>query len=223
MAMLGVQFPVVVNGDTYILYGTSASSPLFASFVSLLNALRINSGQTSVGWLNPLLYSAGDNVTFSSGEVIFTDITSGDNKCCANSNPALAVCCTSGFTTTTGWDPATGWGSITFSNFAALYGFTVGDYVPSDSDDNDSLLGAGAITGIALAVLVVVGVSFCYFMGYLRPRKGEQYQWSQQLNPQGGKPQSEMGNPGYPGNPGNPYPYSQQPEAVYVPPQNVSY
>jgi hypothetical protein len=40
---------------------------------------------------------------------LFTDITSGNNNCCAYSGPtpSKATCCDAGFTATTSWDPVT--------------------------------------------------------------------------------------------------------------------
>ena len=193
--MLGVNFPVVVNGLTYALCGTSASSPLFASFVSLLNALRLQNGSTSVGWLNPMLYSAGGNVTFSGTTTdIFTDITSGMNKCCASQNPEAATCCTAGFTCTTGWDPVTGWGSISFVNLAALGGYEVSSYVSTSSTSDDSHLGGVAIAAITVSVLFAVGAALCYIMGCNRPlSKEERDQWAEPLT--GGGYSSSSANP----------------------------
>ena len=77
------------------MYGTSASCPLFAAMISLINAYRIQTGLSTIGFLNPTLYSNSNK---------FNDITSGDNKCCSDK-----CCGTSstrkGFSATTGWDP----------------------------------------------------------------------------------------------------------------------
>ena len=103
VSMIGVNYQVIIDGAPIGLYGTSASSPVFAALVSLLNAYRLSINETSIGFLNPTLYAGGDNVTFfDSNTSIFNDITSGDNKCCAGS-PAITVqCCASGFYTATG-------------------------------------------------------------------------------------------------------------------------
>lgn len=38
--------------------GTSASAPIFAGVVSLLNDARLNAGKSPLGFLNPMLYKA---------------------------------------------------------------------------------------------------------------------------------------------------------------------
>ncbi|PPQ71894.1 hypothetical protein CVT24_006868 [Panaeolus cyanescens] len=95
-------FQVVVGGRTTSVGGTSASSPTVAGIFSLLNDFRLSRGKTSLGFINPLIYS-----TASSG---FTDITSG-------SNPG---CNTNGFTARAGWDPVTGLGTPNFSALQSL-------------------------------------------------------------------------------------------------------
>lgn len=85
--------------------GTSASSPVVAGMVSLVNAERRAAGNSTLGWLNPVLYSLYP--------AFVNDITSGDNKCLS----AGHSCCDQGFYATVGWDPASGLGSIDFDKF----------------------------------------------------------------------------------------------------------
>jgi len=170
ISLLGADYPVMINGNLYNLFGTSASTPVFAGFVSLLNALRLNSNASAggVGWLNPTLYAAGGNVTFNDSVTqIFTDTVSGNNKCCAHYDPAQAVCCTAGFTTCTGWDPVTGWGSIVLPNFVRVFGLLFptngNDDVGGGSTSNNTLL---FIWYIGSCVVFVVIVSLiCIFCG----------------------------------------------------------
>jgi len=162
ISLLGADYPVYVNGNLYTLYGTSASSPVFAAYVSLINALRLAEGETSIGWLNPTLYSAGGDVTFANtSTIVYNDITSGDNKCCASNQPQTATCCTAGFTTCTGWDPVTGWGSISYSNFALLFGYAVPNYAPSSGGDGSSGGNTDTIILVVLLVVLVVGIVGC--------------------------------------------------------------
>ncbi|PRP86723.1 peptidase S8 and S53 domain-containing protein [Planoprotostelium fungivorum] len=77
--------------------GTSASTPLLAAMISLINDQRISSGRATLGFLNPLLYQAAQDAPD-----VFRDITSGDNR----------------FDAVTGWDPVTGLGSIDFSRLS---------------------------------------------------------------------------------------------------------
>ena len=82
---------MIINGQSLQLYGTSASSPAFAGFVSLINSKRLMNGQSSVGWLNPTLWAYPSSY-------ISEDITSGDNNCVAGSPfNAATMCCSIGF------------------------------------------------------------------------------------------------------------------------------
>lgn len=67
--------------------GTGASSPIFASIISLVNDRLIAAGKRPLGFLNPFLYGPAASS--------FTDITSGNNPGCN----------TNGFTAMAGWDP----------------------------------------------------------------------------------------------------------------------
>lgn len=92
VAAAGTNFEIVWEGGLGTVDGTSCSSPVFASVVSLLNGLLIAAGKPVLGFLNPFLYSTGAGA--------LNDITIG-------SNPG---CNTSGFPATAGWDPV----SVTF-------------------------------------------------------------------------------------------------------------
>ena len=49
----------------------------------------------------------------------------GSNQCSSkyknNNNTSTISCCTSGYNASIGWDPLTGWGSISLSNLIALF------------------------------------------------------------------------------------------------------
>ncbi|EPQ59186.1 subtilisin-like protein [Gloeophyllum trabeum ATCC 11539] len=91
-------------GEPIYVGGTSASSPTFTGFVSLLNDALISAGRPPLGFLNPFLYSRG--------VAGLTDITAGNNPGCG----------TEGFNATVGWDPGkllncekSGWLTITIA------------------------------------------------------------------------------------------------------------
>ena len=109
ISFLGHNYAVAIGGDWYSVSGTSASCPVFAGMISLINSVRIASGKSSVGWINPTLYYYK--------ALYVKDITSGRNNCDAGN---LAKCCSQGFYATTGWDPATGLGSLDFESFKRL-------------------------------------------------------------------------------------------------------
>ena len=78
--------------------GTSFAAPLWAGYLALVNQQRAANGNGSLGFINPTLYSIGTGSSYTAN---FHDITSGSN----------------GYSATTGYDLATGWGS---PNGAAL-------------------------------------------------------------------------------------------------------
>ena len=83
----GVSYQVNIGGTVTDVSGTSASTPLVASMVALLNDKLVAAGKPPMGFLNPFLYSTGASA--------FTDITSGNNPGCG----------TDGFPANEGWDP----------------------------------------------------------------------------------------------------------------------
>ena len=118
ISLLGVDYSVMLNGQIDYVYGTSASSPVLAAMITLLNTLRAKKGLPTVGFMNPTLYSNQPSSRYK-------DVTSGTNEYCSTStNPSSALKC-SGFPTAVGWDPVTGFGSITFVNLAAMFNVTV--------------------------------------------------------------------------------------------------
>jgi len=113
ISIAGFNYEVVVGGKTLAVSGTSASAPVIASFISLVNAERYNLGLPALGFVNPALYNVG--------MAVVNDITSGENNCAASSLPKTATCCTQGFFATQGWDPLTGFGSLDFEKFKASF------------------------------------------------------------------------------------------------------
>jgi len=87
--------------------GTSCATPITAGLFSLVNDYRLKNGYPTLGFLNPFLYNLYDSNELNG----FFDVVSGNNK---------AGCCKSGFDATTGWDGASGLGSINFGNMKEL-------------------------------------------------------------------------------------------------------
>jgi tripeptidyl-peptidase-1 len=83
--------------------GTSASTPLAAALIALLNDARFELGKSSLGFLNPMLYKM-----YSDDPTTFNDVTSGDNRCSINN------CCQYGYGAIKGWDAVTGFGTPNF-------------------------------------------------------------------------------------------------------------
>lgn len=104
ISYIGVNYQVIIDGSTYSVYGTSASAPVFAAFISLVNSARLAEGKAAIGFVNPTLYAVGYNSTLGKktlANATFTDVTSGNNKCCKK--VGSVTCCSSGFTAVSGW------------------------------------------------------------------------------------------------------------------------
>lgn len=93
VAAQGYHFAVMWNGSLHLQDGTSASTPVMASIVALVNDALVAQGRPPMGFLNPWIYSKGRDA--------FTDVTWGSNRGCN----------TTGFPAKQGWDPATGFGT----------------------------------------------------------------------------------------------------------------
>ena len=87
VAAIGDNVEIVFQQEGGLVAGTSCSSPIFASIISLINDQLIGEGKSPLGFLNPFLYGAAAST--------FTDITTGNNPGCN----------TNGFPAEAGWDP----------------------------------------------------------------------------------------------------------------------
>ncbi|KAI0828483.1 subtilisin-like protein [Trametes gibbosa] len=115
----GRAFPdISAKADAYIIYaagitgitGTSASSPVTASIIALLNDRLAVAGRPPLGFLNPWLYSEAGSA--------FKDIVSGNSSIrCDSDDPTPR-----GFDAAPGWDPVTGLGTPNFPKLLALLG-----------------------------------------------------------------------------------------------------
>ncbi len=85
--------------------GTSASAPIVASGLTLINDLRKKAGKSTLGWINPTVYSCSG---------AWNDITSGGSYGCGSGN--------GGFPVGPGWDPSTGMGTPNFAGLRKCYG-----------------------------------------------------------------------------------------------------
>ena len=72
--------------------GTSFAAPLWAGYLALVNQQSVANGNKTLGFINPSLYTIGNGSNYDTD---FHDIISGSN----------------GYSATTGYDVATGWGS----------------------------------------------------------------------------------------------------------------
>jgi subtilase family serine protease len=101
--------------------GTSFSTPIFAGMVAILNQSKgyVN-GQ---GLLNPTLYSLASNSTTYAAA--FNDVTTGNNECPTTLGSLEAQFCSTAsegsYTTSAGYDPVTGLGSVNLSALATAW------------------------------------------------------------------------------------------------------
>ena len=94
-----IDFMVVSDFIPLPVMGTSCAAPTFSGIVSLLNDARYAIGKSTLGFLNPLLYSAV-------GVASLNDITFGSGGGCFDSSDR-----DNGFPAVKGWDAVTGVGT----------------------------------------------------------------------------------------------------------------
>jgi subtilase family serine protease len=94
--------------------GTSASTPVFAGILTLLNQQLGNLPPVGLGNVNPTLYKLAQTPANN----VFHDITTGNNIVpCTKGSPNCPSGLTFGYSATVGYDLVTGLGSIDVNNF----------------------------------------------------------------------------------------------------------
>ncbi|EIM86260.1 uncharacterized protein STEHIDRAFT_58060 [Stereum hirsutum FP-91666 SS1] len=78
----GANYVIGIDGEFELVFGTSASSPVVGSLITLINDARLAAGKGPVGFINPAIYSSD----FAAG---FNDITMGGNQGCGTSPRSL--------------------------------------------------------------------------------------------------------------------------------------
>jgi hypothetical protein len=139
------------SNNTYLTVagGTSFDVPIFAGMVAIINEKLNSTGQ---GVVNSTLYTlAANSTTYASA---FHDVTSGSNKCTAGTS----YCSSAGasqYPATTGYDEATGLGSIDFHNLLMAWPATSSSSVATTTTLSAATLtpasGASDIVTIAVA------------------------------------------------------------------------
>jgi len=107
----------MTNGGLTIAGGTSCDSQVFGGMLALVEQ-KIGS---RIGNANPTLYALGNNATYynTTASSVFHDITTGNNAMpCTKGSVECANGGTIGYSAATGYDLATGWGSVDANNLA---------------------------------------------------------------------------------------------------------
>jgi len=107
VSALGDRILIWSGGSVQVTAGTSASTPIFAAIVSLLNDARLNAGKKPLGFLSPLLYQMQ-----AASPSAFNDITQGTSSW----SRIQTYSCKYGYGCSTGFDAASGIGSINYLN-----------------------------------------------------------------------------------------------------------
>ncbi|KAL2156719.1 hypothetical protein VTH82DRAFT_1464 [Thermothelomyces myriococcoides] len=101
ISAVGSAFQIVMGGENSQVLGTSASTPVVAAMVALINDARMRAGKPSLGWLNPLLYS-------EKVKRVLRDITVGESMGCRFPDGVRSV----GWSAVGGYDLVTGLGVV---------------------------------------------------------------------------------------------------------------
>nr|CCA14626.1 tripeptidylpeptidase putative [Albugo laibachii Nc14] len=111
ISALGVNLSGFVSLKRTRYDGTSASTPVVAAMITLLNDIRLNSGMQPLGFLNPLIYHLHHQAPSA-----FQDVVIGNN----GADGKGRTICEQWFGATTGWDAASGVGTPNFSFISAF-------------------------------------------------------------------------------------------------------
>jgi len=115
VAVFGSSYATLLELNLIEFCGTSASAPFFAAFLTMLNDRLLGEGLSPVGFVTPLLYYLAEEQP-----EVFNDITMGNNACRVGQRMGVTPldCNDQYFSTTSGWDPVTGLGSLHFELLA---------------------------------------------------------------------------------------------------------
>lgn len=143
-------FRDAASGNLTVAGGTSFGAPIFAGMVALLNEKQ--NYTTGQGLINQTLYKmAANGSTYSSA---FHDITSGNNNCTAGTQYCSA---TTGFAAGTGYDEATGLGSIDLAKLVTAWPANTGSSAALMGTSTSVTAPSNPATGSQLNFVIQVG------------------------------------------------------------------
>ena len=141
------------NTNLTVAGGTSFAAPIFAGMLAIINGKLNSTGQ---GVVNPTLYAlAANSTTYASA---FHDITSGGNQCTAGTT-YCSTAGTSEYPATTGFDEASGLGSIDFFNLLTVWPGSSTVLVPSKTTLSAATATPAAGANDAITITVASGSS----------------------------------------------------------------
>ncbi|KAM0437938.1 hypothetical protein ACHAQK_007023 [Fusarium lateritium] len=109
VSLLGDDYLTLTGGYPSTHFGTSASAPVFAAMIALVNDMRLRAKKPALGFLNTLLYS-------EKASAVFRDVKDGsETEGCADGNFFET-----GWEALAGWDAATGLGEPDFAKLASF-------------------------------------------------------------------------------------------------------
>ena len=111
LSTLGHNLLFVFAGALGTVDGTSASGPVAAGLLTLVNDALLHQGLPTLGLVNPLLYSLQESTPTAFNDIVMGSNFDGDWQPPCAQYPAQ---CPYGFTTQPGWDPVSGLGSPNF-------------------------------------------------------------------------------------------------------------
>ncbi|KAF2078698.1 hypothetical protein CYY_000069 [Polysphondylium violaceum] len=100
---IGHNLYVINGGQWATVDGTSASAPIFAGLITILNDIRLNAGLPRLGFVNPLFYQIAQQHPDA-----FYDVIVGNNRC--GLSDYSPVCCDFGYSALDGFDTVGGIG-----------------------------------------------------------------------------------------------------------------
>jgi kumamolisin len=120
--------------------GTSFAAPLWAGYAALANQQAAKNGGSSIGFINPNIYTIGLSGSYDTD---FHDVTSG---------------CNSSFCAETGYDLVTGWGSMNGANLiTALVGVSTSPNFSLSASPTSVSVAQGSSGNSTITVSVVNG------------------------------------------------------------------
>ncbi|KAH8812884.1 Pro-kumamolisin, activation domain-containing protein [Xylogone sp. PMI_703] len=110
----GASYPLVLQGNDFFGTGTGPSVTTFASLITQINGERLAAGRSTVGFINPVLYTHPE---------VLKDVTIGGSEGCG-SPPSCSfgqICIAPAFPATEGWDPVTGLGTPNYPKMLEVF------------------------------------------------------------------------------------------------------